>query len=51
MKRQGGLLSKTGVARSALKMRPPIVFSQENAYQALSALDHAFTELSQKGKL
>ena len=47
MKRQGILLSKTGVARNALKMRPPIVFSQENADQALSALNNAFNELAQ----
>lgn len=47
MKRQGVLLSKTGVARNALKMRPPIVFSQNNADQALSALDNALNELTQ----
>ncbi len=46
MKRQGILLSKTGVARSALKMRPPLVFSKNNANQALNALDNALNELN-----
>jgi 4-aminobutyrate aminotransferase-like enzyme len=45
MKSQGILLSKTGVARSALKMRPPLVFSKDNADQALNALDNALNEL------
>ena len=46
MKSQGILLSKTGIARNALKMRPPIVFNQENADQVLSALNQAFNELN-----
>ena len=46
MKSQGILLSKTGIARNALKMRPPIVFNQENADQVLSALNQALNELN-----
>jgi len=49
MKSQGILLSKTGVARNALKMRPPLVFSKDNADQALYALDNALNELKTQG--
>ena len=45
MKDEGVLLSKHGRYGSTLKIRPPMVFSKENADQLLTALDTCFKKL------
>ena len=45
MKDEGVLLSKHGRYDNTLKIRPPMVFSQDNAEQLLAALDVCFGEL------
>jgi len=49
VKKQGALISKTGVHGNALKMRPPIVFNRENADLILKMLEKAFCELKEGG--
>ncbi len=45
MKEQGVLLSMHGRYENVLKIRPPMVFSEENADQLLAALDTCFSRL------
>lgn len=46
MKAEGVLLSKHGRYENVLKIRPPMIFSEENADQLLGTLDHCFSKLS-----
>ena len=46
VKKQGALISKTGVAGNVLKMRPPIVFSVDNADLIIQMLEKAFSTLN-----
>lgn len=45
MLEQGVLTGSTGRYENVLKIRPPMVFSRDNADQLLQALDRAFTKL------
>ena len=45
MLEQGVLTGSTGRYENVLKIRPPMVFSRDNADQLLQALDQAFTKL------
>jgi 4-aminobutyrate aminotransferase-like enzyme len=45
MKNEGVLLSRHGRYDNALKIRPPMVFSRDNADQLLAALDLCFAQL------
>ena len=45
MRKLGVLISKIGLHDNVLKMRPPLVFTIENADFLLSSLDQAFSEL------
>lgn len=47
MKDQGVLLSTHGRYENTLKIRPPMVFSQDNAEQLLAALDVCFSDQDQ----
>jgi 4-aminobutyrate aminotransferase-like enzyme len=45
MRRRGVLISCTGHAAQALKIRPPLTFSESNAQQLLDALEESLAEL------
>ncbi len=45
MRRRGVLISCTGHAAQALKIRPPLTFSESNAQQLLDALEQSLAEL------
>lgn len=45
MRDNGVLISRIGIADNVLKMRPPLIFSRENADQLLATLDHALNSL------
>ncbi|SDK11875.1 4-aminobutyrate aminotransferase [Pseudomonas delhiensis] len=45
LRQHGILVSRTGPFGNVLKMRPPLVFSQENAEELLCAVDFAFGSL------
>jgi len=47
MKREGVLISTHGRYDNVLKIRPPMVFNQENADQLLGALDTCFRKLQE----
>ena len=42
LKELGFLISNAGVHRNVLKIRPPLVFNEENADELYEALDRAF---------
>ena len=45
LKDEGVLMGYTGRYNNCLKIRPPLIFSKENADQALSAMDRVFRTL------
>lgn len=45
MRQEGILMGKTGMYGNALKIRPPMPFSQNNAYLMLDALDRVLSDL------
>ena len=49
MKAKRVLISKIGPFDNVLKIRPPIVFSKNNADQLLDTLDEVLTELVKQG--
>ena len=51
MKDEGVLLSKHGRYDNTLKIRPPMVFSRDNAEQLLAALDVCFGKLQSSARL
>jgi len=46
LKNEGVLMGSTGRYGNCLKIRPPLVFSKENADQALAALEKVFSTIS-----
>lgn len=50
MKEQGVLIGSTGKYGNALKLRPPLTFSQANADQLLKALDQVLEDVSRQVK-
>ena len=46
MRSEGVLLSRDGPCENIIKIKPPIVFSLENAEELLSKLDKCFEELN-----
>jgi 4-aminobutyrate aminotransferase-like enzyme len=42
---EGVLVGSEGKLGNIIKIRPPIVFSRENADFAIAAIDHAFARL------
>lgn len=45
LKNEGVLMGNTGRFENCLKIRPPLIFSKENADQALAALDKVFKQI------
>jgi 4-aminobutyrate aminotransferase-like enzyme len=45
MREEGVLIGSDGKHGNVLKLRPPLVFSHDNATQVVAALDRAFSRL------
>ena len=51
MKREGVLIGATGRFGNVIKVRPPLVFSNDNADLLVEKLDKLLTEISQKSPI
>jgi 4-aminobutyrate aminotransferase-like enzyme len=51
MKGRGILLSTDGPLENVIKIKPPLVFSRENADELLAGLDEVLSEIEHRAKM